>query len=94
LGGSLPPDIEKALGSGAASETSSAYAAGRVRNRDVLISDLKVLKGGRARLQLLRQHVFPPAKFMRERYATSATWLLPGLYLHRLLTAIVKWTRE
>lgn len=93
LGARLPGDIEAALGAAAPGEPSRSYVEGHVRKRDVLLSDLRLIGSWRARVQLVREHVFPPAAFIRQRYGTNTRWLLPALYLHRLVTGVSKWVR-
>ena len=56
------------------------YLDGPVRKRDVLMSDLKVLGSWSERMRLMREHAFPPAAFIQQRYGTQARWLLPALY--------------
>lgn len=93
VGAHLPTDVELALAAAAPQEPSHSYVEGPVRKRDVLVSDLKVLGTWSARLQLLREHVFPPPAFIRQRYSTKARWLLPVFYVHRLVTGAYKWVR-
>ena len=93
LGGPLPAEVEAALSTAADGEPSRVYLDGRVSKRDVLVSDLKLLGTWRDRLKLLREHAFPPAAFIRQRYHTTARWLLPAFYVHRLVTGAVKWVR-
>jgi hypothetical protein len=62
----------------------------RTRMVDVLFSDLKALSGWRQRLRLLRQHLAPPADYMRRRYQVSPL-LLPVLYVHRCVSGAWKW---
>jgi hypothetical protein len=64
-----------------------------VRKVDILASDLKALPGWRQRLRLLREHVFPPAGYIRRRYAVSSPLALPALYAHRFVTGAFKWRR-
>ena len=93
LGGELPAAVESSLSSAAPAEPSAIYLAGRVRRRDVLVSDLKTLGSWPERMRLLREHAFPPVAFIQQRYGTSARWLLPALYAHRLVTGAFRWTR-
>ena len=90
VGGSLPPAAELALAAAAPNEESRSYVQQRVRKRDVLVSDLRLLDWG-SRLQLVRGHLFPPAAFIRHRYRTKHRLLLPAFYLHRLLTGASRW---
>ena len=93
LGGSLPAFVEGALAAAAPSEPSHLYLEGQLNRRQVLASDLAALGSWRARLRLIREHAFPPAAFIRERYGVKSSLLLPALYVHRLLTGAHKWVR-
>jgi hypothetical protein len=94
LGSRLPGDIHDALAAAAPNEPSRAYVEGPVTKRDVLLSDLRVLGTWSDRLRLMREHAFPPASFIQQRYGRSARWMLPALYLHRLVTGASKWVRS
>jgi hypothetical protein len=95
-----PGSLLGALNTGE-SEPSAAYLGGRMRNVDVLLSDLHTLPDGRRRLQLLREHVFPPAKYMLQRYGLADRRLLPGflpvllpfLYADRVIRGMPRWFR-
>ena len=93
LGIRLPADLEAALAAAAPGEASRQYLEGPVHKRDVLLSDLSVLPTWRARLRLLREHAFPPAAFIRQRYGVRNPLWLPVLYVHRLVTGASKWVR-
>lgn len=93
LDGRLPPGVEAALAAAAPGEPSQAYLAGAVRKRDVLVSDLTLLRSWRDRFHLLREHALPPAAFIRQRYGINSPWLLPVLYAHRLVTGAYRWVR-
>jgi hypothetical protein len=57
----------------------------RIRN---LLADIRGLGSARESLSWLREHVFPPPGYMRERYgASSAVWL-PALYIRRGLKGV------
>lgn len=90
----VPPDVEERLAAAAPGEASRIYVDGPVTRRDVLLSDLAHLGTWRARVRLLREHVFPPPAFMRQRYGTHVRWPLPALYLHRFLTGAARWHRS
>ena len=94
LGSGLPRAVEEALAGAAPHEASHAYVEGPVTRRDVLLSDLKVLDGWPERIRLMREHAFPPRAFIQQRYGTTIRWLLPALYLHRLVTGASKWVRS
>ena len=94
LGSELPPDIEAALDEASIGEPSRIYLEGQVTKSDVLVSDLKALPTWSGRLRLLREHVLPPAAFIRQRYRTRTRMMLPALYLHRLVTGASRWVRS
>jgi hypothetical protein len=93
FGSPLPASVEEALAAAAPRETSRRYLEGRVNRWHVLASDLAALRSWRDRLQLLREHAFPPAAFIRERYGVKSSLWLPALYVHRLLTGAHKWVK-
>ena len=93
LGGTLPPSVEATLADAAPKEPANIYAEGRVTKRAILLSDLKVLDTWSDRIRLVREHAFPPAAFIRQRYGTRARWLLPALYLHRLVSGASRWVK-
>ena len=53
--------------------------------------DLQALPGWTARWRLVRQHLFPPALYMRTVYAPSSHAPLPVLYAMRALRGARKW---
>ena len=93
LAAHLPADVEQALAAAAPDEPSGVYLSGPVHRRDVLAHDLAALGWG-ARLRLLREHAFPPAAFIRQRYGPANRWPLPALYLHRLVSGAIRWVRQ
>ncbi|MDQ3488092.1 MAG: nucleotidyltransferase family protein [Acidobacteriota bacterium] len=93
FGTGLPQAFEGALAAAAPGEPSRAYVEGPVSKRDGLMTDLAALPSWRDRARLLREHAFPPAAFMQQRYGTNARWLLPALYVHRIATGGSKWVR-
>jgi hypothetical protein len=94
VGLELPHEVEQRLSSASPGEPSRVYVERRVTRRDVLLSDLAHLRTWRARLRLLREHVFPSSSFMRQRYASNSRWPLPALYLHRFVTGAARWSRS
>lgn len=94
LGSTLPPHVAEALAAAAPNEPSKIYVDRPLSRRDVLLSDLAVLPTWQERVRLVREHAFPPAAFIQQRYGTKARWLLPALYVHRLVTGASKWGRS
>lgn len=93
--GGLDVDWIAALSApGAFSEPSAAFLGGGLRPVDILRADLAATPGWRTRLALLREHLFPRAAFMYERYGTRTRLALPWLYLHRIVTGLPKWFRR
>ena len=90
----LPRDLVEALAARASAEPSAAYLGGQLRPVDILWSDLGLLGGWLAKCRLLRQHLFPPAAYMLERYGSSNRVFLPGLYARRILHGAGKWFRR
>lgn len=81
LGTSLPEDVLDSLAAPGPRELSARYLdAGRMR---CLVRDIRSLPAWRDRLQLSKEHVFPPADYMLEKYGMSRRAWLPALYLHR-----------
>jgi len=60
----------------------------------VLRLDLDALPTWRARCRLIREHLLPPASYMRARYGVRSNFLLPGLYLWRAVLGTPKWLRS
>lgn len=89
----LPDDVVRGLERAAPAEPSRRFIEGPVKKIDILESDLRTLPSWGARLRLLREHAFPPAGFIRQRYGVKSRLLLPALYLHRLLAGAAKWMR-
>lgn len=75
-------------------ERSEIFVTGKMRKVDVLVSDLKALKGWRPKMKLLREHVLPPASYMREAYGISNSALLPFFYVWRIVRGAKKWFRD
>jgi hypothetical protein len=79
---------------GSNGEPSAALLRGGLRQVDILKADLTATPRWPDRLQLLREHLFPRAAFMYERYGRRRRLALPLLYLHRIVTGLPKWFRR
>ena len=78
---------------GDAVEASSRFLGGGLSQADILRSDLASL-GWRHGISLLREHLFPPATYMRSLYDRWPAVLLPAAYLHRIVCGAPKWLRR
>ena len=89
---SVPPDVIRALDTrtDAAPEPSAVYLSSDQRLVDGLMSDLRALPP-RKGLQLLTQHLFPPAEYMRQRYQTTSRLSMVLWYLRRIAAGAPKW---
>ncbi|MGH7775212.1 MAG: nucleotidyltransferase family protein [Candidatus Binatia bacterium] len=84
----LPVDLMEALhadGNPMSNEATASFLKPYQRRIDVLLSDLRTLSRWRDKLQLLKEHVFPPANYILNHYSIANRALLPGLYVHRAL---------
>jgi hypothetical protein len=78
----------------AAHEEGAAIIRGPWSQADMLRLDLHALPSWRARWQLVREHLFPPAEYMRARYGDRSSLSLPGLYVWRALRGAPRWLRS
>lgn len=62
-------------------------------NAGNLYAGFRALPNWRSRMSLLREYLFPDARYMLEKYQTAQRWRLPLLYLHRICTRILKLIR-
>lgn len=75
-------------------EPSTRFLGGDLRQVDLLQTDLLTLRGWRARLALVGQHLFPSRAYMQSAYPRCPTAVLPLAYLHRILRGAPKWFRR
>lgn len=90
----ITPLLARLYDGGQREEPSAIYAAAPMRKVDVLVSDLKALGGWRPKIRLLREHVLPPADYMRQTYGVSSSALLPLLYVWRVARGAAGWLRR
>ena len=74
-------------------EPTAAYLRDGLRRVDLLQSDLGALNGWSARAKLLREHLFPPPAYILKSYGQTRGFLLPALYVHRIMRGAVDWLR-
>lgn len=72
------------------SEPTAAYLAPR-RHVQNVVNDLQALPTWRDRFRLVREHLFPPRRYMREVYALSSRVPLPLLYAKRAIRGAWRW---
>ena len=77
----------------AADEPSAVFLRGRMRQADILKSDLAATAWAN-RFQLLREHLFPPPSYMRHRYPRCPVLLLPLAYASRIVAGAPRWLRR
>jgi len=87
----IPADVLTTL-SRNSSEPSAIFVRDGLRPVDRLASDLRTL-GPVAAVRLLREHLFPPAEYMRAKYGVARRAMLPAYYVARVLGGISKWFR-
>jgi hypothetical protein len=75
----------------AAGEPTAAYLAQDRRLVENFVADLKALDGWHARVRLMREHLFPPAEYMRRVYAPSSHAPLVVLYAWRAVRGARRW---
>jgi hypothetical protein len=74
----------------AGDEPLAAYLDQAFRPFDALISDLRALDG-RARWQLLCEHLFPPSPYLRAASPRMGAGPLPWLYARRIVRGVSHW---
>ena len=90
----IPQEAMAALAARPSPEPSELFLRPDRRKIDVLVSDLRLVGSWSARRTLLRQHLFPPATYMLERYQVSNRLVLPMLYAHRIVSGAWPWCRR
>jgi len=82
----------QAKGSGA--EASAAYLHPPTDSMTAALGDLRALSSWRDRARLVREHVLPPADYMRRVYAPASRAPVAWLYARRLVGGAQKWLRR
>jgi hypothetical protein len=91
IGTAIPAATLAALEAAAIDEPSAVFLRPGMRKLDILLDDMRVLPGWRARLTLLKEHLFPNAAYVRRTYAHDSSAPLPWLYLRRIVTGASRW---
>lgn len=92
LAAPVPESVVRAL-DGGADEPSARYLEPGLRKVDILLSDLRALPNWRARICLIREHLFPPGDFVQAGEPPRRDIRLRFLYLRRILIGIRRWWR-
>ncbi len=92
FGTSTPRAIAQALAAASpAEEPTGAYLSPGGRHAGRVWRDLRALPTWRDQSHLVRQHLFPPAAYMRKVYAPSSGAPLTWLYARRVVAGAQKW---
>lgn len=91
FGTAVPPAVLASLEAAPTDEPSAMFLDPGVRRLDVLLDDVRVLRGFRPRLMLLKEHLFPDAAYMRQTYARGSAAPTLWLYARRIVSGAVKW---
>jgi len=87
----IPEGIMDALRSGASTDwLTPGLLASKAGN---LYAGFRALPDWRSRMRLLRESLFPDARYMLEKYQNAHSWRFPLLYLQRIFTGILKQIR-
>jgi len=93
MGPCVPLAIRRRLHIAAATESRPPLLTGPQRLVDVLRSDLVALPSWSARVDLLREHLFPSVTYMRQTHPRWPTVLLPAAYALRIARGAPRWLR-
>ena len=91
IGTELPATLLVELNAHAADSDVLEFVEGKMSQLRVAASDWRRLAGMRDRARYLREHLFPPADYIRHRYGVSSRLALPLLYTHRIVAGARKW---
>jgi hypothetical protein len=72
-------------------EATAAYLKPDRRHVQRVVEDMRALRSWSDRLQLAKEHLLPPASYMRDVYAPSSAAPLPLLYVRRMFRGARKW---
>jgi hypothetical protein len=93
FGSPVPPGVRERLTASDGDEPTARYLDPHLRKVDILLSDFSQLDW-RSRLALVREHLLPPAGFVRRSYAGTPPGLLPALYVYRSVRGAGAWFRH
>lgn len=61
---------------------------------DMVASDFRASSGWRDQVSLVREHLMPPASYMKARYGVRSDWFVPFLYAYRASAGAWRWFRR
>jgi hypothetical protein len=92
FGTPVPAAVRERLGAAAAAEGGlPAYAASGGRHITRVWSDMRAMRSWSGAVRLARQHLLPPARYMRDVYAPESSAPLPALYVRRAWRGARRW---
>jgi hypothetical protein len=91
FGTAVPAGWPEALERLGADEPTTRFMRARPTKFNILRSDLSALPGWRARLRLVREHLFPPPAYIKRTYGVRHRWLVPCAYAWRIVTGAGRW---
>ncbi|MBI3403224.1 MAG: nucleotidyltransferase family protein [Acidobacteria bacterium] len=94
FGTPVPDEQRRRLDAAPPAPAVRIFLEGRPRQVDVLRANLTTLTRWRARVALLRDHLFPSEAYMRSMYPRCPPALLGLAYLHRIVRGAPKWFRR
>ncbi|HEY7185086.1 MAG TPA: nucleotidyltransferase family protein [Vicinamibacterales bacterium] len=75
------------------SEASAIYLRRDLRGVDRLAADLRAL-GPRRAPRLLKEHLFPPVSYIKQKYGVRHPALVPAFYAYRIVAGAAGWLRR
>ena len=78
----------------ATAEPSARFVGGGLSLVDLLNADLAATPAWRARITLVREHLFPSLSYMQSAYARWPAALLPLAYAYRIVHGAPAWFRR
>jgi hypothetical protein len=88
----FPDEVIESLAHAGPREISAAYLD--TNRLELLVTDLRALRSWGSRAVLLRELLFPPAKYLFAKYPTRSQWLLPWWYVRRVADGMRKTPRS
>ena len=74
-------------------EASAIFLRRDLRGVDRLAADLRAA-GPRRAPRLLKEHLFPPVSYMRQKYGVRHAALMPAVYAYRIIAGAAGWLRR